>query len=492
MSFTYRKIKNCIVYFLVATMVSVCLSGCTINLSGRGATPEMDDANVTTDIVGDSAGDEVTVIITQIADSDCWELGSEYNFNVADFFTAEGIEPDELTVDLSGVNSDKCGTYDVLVSYKDIFDSTVSVTVIDTIPPEMFFNRKILYVNDTSKENLLNEYNINYKDFQDCEIKFSDYYKFAEYSIFEELSEFKGVDLLDEIENRVIDTVFTYSDEVTELEEGIYAVEMQVVDGSGNTASALGVFVYDCTPATISGLKDQTVYQNDLDAIPSYSVSSVKIEDNLDGKIDIEEAEVTFDVKDASAHTYTLTVSYTDKAGNVSTKEAVITVKKPAAAPSNPAPSNPGSSPSDPGTGTAPSDPAPSDPAPAPVGSSDYLQRVLELVNEQRAANGLAPLTLNSELCSNAAVRAAEIVGVFDHTRPDGSSCFTAITVPYMAAGENIAAGYPSPEAVVEGWMNSPGHRANILSNSYTELGVGYYYDAGSPYKYYWVQLFVG
>ena len=56
--------------------------------------------------------------------------------------------------------------------------------------------------------------------------------------------------------------------------------------------------------------------------------------------------------------------------------------------------------------------------------------------------------------------------------------------------GENIAAGYSSPEAVVEGWMNSPGHRANILEAEFTHIGVGYEYLPGTTYKYYWSQEF--
>lgn len=61
-----------------------------------------------------------------------------------------------------------------------------------------------------------------------------------------------------------------------------------------------------------------------------------------------------------------------------------------------------------------------------------------------------------------------------------------------MSAGENIAAGQSSPQEVVEDWMNSPGHRANILDESYTALGVGYYYNSSGLYRSYWVQLFIG
>ena len=116
--------------------------------------------------------------------------------------------------------------------------------------------------------------------------------------------------------------------------------------------------------------------------------------------------------------------------------------------------------------------------------------QVLNIVNVERAKYGLAPLTWDPvNLAPGAAVRAQEISVYFSHTRPDGSSCFTAVTNP-GALGENIAGGQRSPEEVMVAWMNSSGHRANILNARYTKLGVGYYYNAQTPYRYYWVQMF--
>ena len=121
---------------------------------------------------------------------------------------------------------------------------------------------------------------------------------------------------------------------------------------------------------------------------------------------------------------------------------------------------------------------------------ADYAVSVLDLVNENRASYGLAPLTLASDLCDDADIRAEEIVSLFSHTRPDGSSCFTVIDGSYRRVAENIAAGLATPEETVDQWMNSPGHRANILAPELRELGVGYCYADGSAYGHYWVQLF--
>ena len=121
----------------------------------------------------------------------------------------------------------------------------------------------------------------------------------------------------------------------------------------------------------------------------------------------------------------------------------------------------------------------------------DVARQVLALVNEERCKVGVAPLTLSAELQSAAAIRAEEITQKFSHTRPDGTNFQTILpNSRYYIAGENIAAGNSTAAKVVQQWMNSPGHRANILRSEYTELGVGYVYKENSQYKHYWVQIF--
>lgn len=96
-------------------------------------------------------------------------------------------------------------------------------------------------------------------------------------------------------------------------------------------------------------------------------------------------------------------------------------------------------------------------------------QETLQLINEQRAANGLSNLTTSDKLYEASSVRAKEIADTFSHTRPNGDSAFTVLDsmdIFFMCAGENIAMGFPTPKSVVTGWMNSPGHRANILGQT--------------------------
>lgn len=123
--------------------------------------------------------------------------------------------------------------------------------------------------------------------------------------------------------------------------------------------------------------------------------------------------------------------------------------------------------------------------------------QVFLLINEIRVKNGLSELKQLENLNSAAQTRANELVIAYnsDHTRPDGSSCFTILAeqgISYRAYGENIAAGYSNPKSVVDAWMSSSGHRANILNKSFTHLGVGYAYNSNSRYRFYWAQEFIG
>ena len=111
-------------------------------------------------------------------------------------------------------------------------------------------------------------------------------------------------------------------------------------------------------------------------------------------------------------------------------------------------------------------------------------------VNAERAKQGLSALTVSTVVQQAAQTRAGELQTSFSHTRPSGASCFTALTeagVSYARAGENIAYGQSTPEAVVQSWMSSSGHRANILSSSFTTIGIGCTVVNGTAY---WAQLF--
>lgn len=125
---------------------------------------------------------------------------------------------------------------------------------------------------------------------------------------------------------------------------------------------------------------------------------------------------------------------------------------------------------------------------------SPEAEEVLKLVNAERSKEGLKPLTLSSQLTSIANTKAQDMAdkNYFSHQSPTYGSPFDMLKqfgVSYHYAGENIAAGQQSAEDVMNDWMNSSGHRANILNENYTQLGVGYV--KGGSYGTEWVQLFI-
>ncbi|QHI73864.1 serine protease [Aminipila terrae] len=123
-----------------------------------------------------------------------------------------------------------------------------------------------------------------------------------------------------------------------------------------------------------------------------------------------------------------------------------------------------------------------------------YEQQVVDIVNQERAKAGLAPLTVNAKLSDVAEKKAEDMrdKNYFSHTSPTYGSPFDMMKqfgINYTAAGENIAKGQKTPQDVMTAWMNSSGHRANILNSNYAQIGVGYVTDSNGTT--YWVQEFI-
>ena len=123
---------------------------------------------------------------------------------------------------------------------------------------------------------------------------------------------------------------------------------------------------------------------------------------------------------------------------------------------------------------------------------TDFESEVIRLTNEARAKNGLSPLTANWQLSRVARYKSQDMKdkGYFSHTSPTYGTPFRmmkSFNISYKTAGENIAKGYSTPKAVVDGWLNSEGHRKNIMNASFTQIGVGYV-SGGN----YWTQMFIG
>jgi uncharacterized YkwD family protein len=123
---------------------------------------------------------------------------------------------------------------------------------------------------------------------------------------------------------------------------------------------------------------------------------------------------------------------------------------------------------------------------------SSYEREVVRLLNEERIKRGLAALKINTRLSYVARLKAKDMrdKNYFSHTSPTYGTPFQMMKdfgIFYRSAGENIAMGQRTPSEVMTAWMNSPGHRANILNSNYTEAGVGYVSDGNV-----WTQEFIG
>lgn len=128
------------------------------------------------------------------------------------------------------------------------------------------------------------------------------------------------------------------------------------------------------------------------------------------------------------------------------------------------------------------------------LSTNGVIKRILDLTNIERGKVNLPPLTFNAKLAAAAQKHSQSMAmqDFFDHRNM--VQRVQAEGYQYAGIGENIAAGNSTPEQAMQGWMNSPGHRANILGNGFRELGIEYYFlenDSGSTnYKHYWTQVF--
>ncbi|NLJ99397.1 MAG: serine protease [Tissierellia bacterium] len=154
--------------------------------------------------------------------------------------------------------------------------------------------------------------------------------------------------------------------------------------------------------------------------------------------------------------------------------------------PSNPVPDT---KPNNPVPDTKPSNPVPD----TNTGTNTSIEmEVVRLVNIERQKAGLAPFSYSGELSKVARAKSQDMANnnYFSHNSPtygDPFAMMRSFGIQYRTAGENIAKGYSSAQSVVNGWMNSPGHRANILNSSFGKIGVGYVNAKGTTY---WTQMF--
>ena len=516
------------VSLLSAVLIMTELSGCSFLKNSIDT--ENIDGEAANETIAPPA--EIPVSIKQLMTEEDIEIGSAYSFDIKKYLEISGGENPRIDVDFSKVNSQKLGSYTVSMSYEaEKYD--VTINVVDSKNPEILCD-ELIYVNSDvyeAENDMFDAMGITYEDATEVSICFSglEYlndFKALKNSSIDDLviaakekidsgeifpaeedaegsDDTKETDASEEIQNAEIDYALD--------KEGLYVAKLKAVDEGENVTEKIVFIVNDKTAPEIKNFKDKTFYQNDVTAIPDYDLSEVSVVDNVLGDISEEEWDVATGISDEAKHIYFVAITVSDKAGNVTTKEIKLTVSKKQAASAGGGSyggngggyggagsgngygdSGFGGDGSSGGSGSGGNYGNGGGWTPAPVNTdvSGFDMQVLAIVNQEREKAGLGPLSFNPTLAANATLRADETATLFDHTRPDGSSCFTAITIPYGYAGENIAAGSRTPEAVMNQWMNSEGHRANILKAEYNQIGIGVVYRENTQYGFYWVQLF--
>lgn len=236
------------------------------------------------------------------------------------------------------------------------------------------------------------------------------------------------------------------------------------------------VLVVDTQKPIIEGKKEYSITEGDKLDFNTY----LNAKDPVDGELKLEYTGFN----NNKVGTQKVTATATDKNGNKTELELTIEVKKKPVVTRPPAYGGGSGNSGGSGSGNSGGSSGEVKPKPQPpVNASAAEKEMLRLVNIERGKIGVKQLSFNATLHDGARIRAKEITTKFSHTRPNGESPFS---LP-LVKGENISYGYPSAAAAVEGFMNSPGHRANILDSRWGTAAFGLEVENGI---YYWVQLF--
>ena len=280
-------------------------------------------------------------------------------------------------------------------------------------------------------------------------------------------------------------------------EEGVYEVTAAVRDQNGNAMTTLLTILADGTAPEIHVPKETVTLREGQGFSPTedvYGVDNFWTREDCLMDVNIEEyVNLLAAAESGKTGSYTLTYTITDVAGNVGEKK--ITVKLTTGGSSQ----GGGQTASTPDTGGNSQGGGQTASTPDTAGNAqqqdsaqfmaDMAKAAFANVNAYRAEAGLEALVWDDAIYAATQTRAQELVSTFSHTRPDGSSCFTALSGGYTTAGENIAMGQRSAESVCNSWYNSPGHKANMLNENYTKGAIACWYENGT---YYWVNLFTG
>lgn len=281
--------------------------------------------------------------LTQTNDTWTHEAGQKLELDAADFFNVNKSKADQITFDISKVDVDTVGEYVATATFKGkTFD--IKVNVVDTTAPMVEFASRVIFTNDLENTDFTNVYEAVYEasEYTSKLIRF-------EYSENLQVMDETAVNDLentipvpcDEMELKAIGT------EDIPTESGVYRSVLEIADEHGNVVLEEVYVVYDTTGALIEDTPDKVVYvetEEELSSEPTVDKNDYVITDNVDGTISAEKIITELELRDADKHEWLVHVSYTDRAGNESKADFLITVKKASASSSNGGSSNSGSS----------------------------------------------------------------------------------------------------------------------------------------------------
>ena len=399
------------------------------------------------------------------------EAGEEISSNLSDYMDVTDLDEADVSLDIDTVDAEKPGDYEASVSYKNK-KYPFTVHVVDTIAPEAEKTEDYMICQPGTL--IASDYVKNVKDVTETTVGFLSFEKREDLKIMtdDEIKE----DAVDTEETDVFREEMTFEEEKDIAEEGIYDAKVAVKDTSGNMRIFGCSFYIDGTGPDLPEHEDETIQINDVNGAFVPDLDEYYCTDNFDpAEQVVEETTVDYESQNyyinddgKTVEDVKIIIESKDRAGNESTRSWIITAVNSYDYMADIMKSLEN-------TNTAVFN--------EPAATSDGFDRAkaeeaFALVNQKRTENGVGALTWNESMYELACVRAQECSQKFSHERPDGS---------YVPYGENLAGNYKSLNNLINAWMNSEGHKNNLLNAKWSSGAMGCYSDGKT---YYWANLF--
>lgn len=251
------------------------------------------------------------------------EAGQQLELHAVEIFDIDETEAMEVAFDISGVNIEMVGTYEVVATYKG-HEYKIKVNVVDTNVPSVTMATSYVFTNDIENANLMSMVDSIY-DVSECSLKLVRFEKSADLQIMDENALNQ---LIQTIEWLSYEELLSIGTENVPTEEGIYRSVLAVTDAYGNTHYEEIYVIFDKTPAVMKEIEDKIAYasEEEIDDEPNLSIYGYGADDNVDGAIALENLKLEYELKDAEKHEWIANTTYTDRAGNVSTSNFSVTV----------------------------------------------------------------------------------------------------------------------------------------------------------------------